>query len=234
VGATDDRRAARPVGGRDGGERGQAVRGSTQAGGVKVARTVGQIGSTGGMKSGAFTFTTGDNMNNLPSHALETLNTLITYHDRNAEHGRTVAEALEILRAILGGNILPELPAERADHVAIGQADLYDAADAARAEAAPTSHRFKVGDRVVLRRDVERYPNATIAKGSTGTVISTPSYLSVHLDDKVEGLNHGWLVKHTAGDHPCPAHTGLQRGHALVWSEEHYKDLQRDLTATTS
>jgi hypothetical protein len=51
----------------------------------------------------------------LPSHALETLNTLIAHHDRNAEPGETVAEALDILRAILGGNILPEVEAEPTD-----------------------------------------------------------------------------------------------------------------------
>lgn len=107
----------------------------------------------------------------LPAHSLETLNALITYHDRNAEPGGTVAEALEILRAILG--VKPWW----------GEAET------------PTSHQFKVGDRVVLRRDVERFPHATVVKGSTGTVEVVVEEsneerfcLAVTLDETVAGL----------------------------------------------
>lgn len=132
-------------------------------------------------------------MTNLPSHSLETLNTLITYHDRNAEHGRTVGEALDILRAILGGNILPEVECETPACPECGPgAPLCCFSMSQIATPTPTSHQFKVGDRVVLRRDVERFPHAVVDKGATGTVAVVEGgehgHLCVALDDTVDGL----------------------------------------------
>lgn len=50
---------------------------------------------------------------------------------------------------------------------------------------------LKVGDRVVLRRDVERFPHFIAPKGATGTVVDTPSHplgaYSVLLDQHLSG-----------------------------------------------
>lgn len=44
------------------------------------------------------------------------------------------------------------------------------------------------GDRVRLRRDVERYPHFTVPEGQTGTVVeASDELIAVRLDEPVEG-----------------------------------------------
>jgi hypothetical protein len=53
----------------------------------------------------------------------------------------------------------------------------------------PPPLRLRVGDRVELRQDVERYPFATVPAGAIGTVTaSEPELLCVRLDEVIEGL----------------------------------------------
>jgi hypothetical protein len=49
--------------------------------------------------------------------------------------------------------------------------------------------RLEQGDRVQLRQDVERYPDAMVHQGMTGSVVtSEPDLLSVRLDEAIVGL----------------------------------------------
>ena len=62
---------------------------------------------------------------------------------------------------------------------------------------------FKMGDRVVLLQDVERFPHAIVAEGATGTVAEVErGHLAVVLDDIVEGLEEwdNWLIWCDTGD----------------------------------
>ena len=62
-----------------------------------------------------------------------------------------------------------------------------------------TLHAFKVGDRVKLLRDVDRFPDFIAHKGATGTVccVEINGDLAVTMDDHIDGAEEwdndiGW------------------------------------------
>ena len=70
-----------------------------------------------------------------------------------------------------------------------------------------TMHTFKVGDRVTLRRDVERFPDFIAQAGMTGTVctvedgVEGDSLLAVRIDQPIAGAE-GWKNEvHWHGDY---------------------------------
>ena len=68
----------------------------------------------------------------------------------------------------------------------------------------PRQRALKVGDRVRLRRTLERYPDALVEAGAVGTVIDSEDVV-IRLDDPVEGLEDWDNQLHGSDESPLEA-----------------------------